>query len=151
MAIFSIAMATSGTAGPVAVQEVIPGANNSYRMLEFGLTMLTAGTTNTLGLTRALAAGTTPTSPQTVLAEDAADTTAGNTTTAVAWATAPTVPTNFLRRLSAPATIGAGSIWTFPRGLKSIKGAAVANNNITLFLIGAVTAGTINTWFVVDE
>ncbi len=35
----------------------------------------------------------------------------------LSWGTGPTVPLAFLRRISLPAVIGAGVIWTFPNGL----------------------------------
>jgi hypothetical protein len=52
----------------------------------------------------------------TVIPEDFAEP-AGSTTTALAWGTPPTVPLFFFRRINLPATIGAGRVITFPRGL----------------------------------
>lgn len=89
-------------------------------MLELSLT-ISAATASTFGFGRPAAIGITPTSPVTVLAEDGGNTAAGNTTTALAWGTGPTVPANFFRRISLPATIGAGIIWTFPRGIVVLK------------------------------
>jgi hypothetical protein len=42
---------------------------------------------------------------------------------ATAWSTAPTAPSPFLRRFSIPATLGAGVIFTFPRGIYVAEGA----------------------------
>jgi hypothetical protein len=76
---------------------------------------LNAATASTYGLGRA---GNTPTqtSPVLVQAEDPGDP-AGVSGCAVAWSVAPTIPAQFHRRVGLPATIGAGVIWTFPRGL----------------------------------
>lgn len=120
MAIYSIANRTSATATAAAALEVIGGSNLGYRMLEFGIT-INAATASVFGFGRPAATGATPTSPQTVIAEDGGNTAAGNTTTALAWGTGPTVPVNFFRRMSLPATVGAGIVWTFPRGVQVLK------------------------------
>lgn len=143
MAIFSLAQRTSSGTAATAAQEVIAGTNNAYRLLEYGFTQ-NAGTAGVFGLGNPGAAGITPTSPVTGLAEDTGDTTAGATTSALAWGTGPTVPTNFFRRISCAATIGVGTIWTFPRGLKRLK-------TQTLVLWVIATAPVSDTWWVVDE
>src|SRR5207247_1118984 len=79
-------------------------------------TFLAAATASTYAIGRPAAIGVTPTAPVTVIAEDPAHP-AGTVTTAVAWGTGPTVPANFFRAISLPATVGAGVIWTFPRGM----------------------------------
>lgn len=150
MGYFAAASITTATATATPGAEIIPGANNSYNVKEFGFTLNAAGTTHTIGIGRAAAAGVTPTSPITAINEDNADTTAGATTTATAWGTAPTVPSTFLRRVAMPATIGAGAIWTPPRGWKATKGASNANNNIVYWIITG-TSAAVNYYFVVDE
>lgn len=148
MAIFSLAQRTSATASASADQEIIPGANNAFRLLEYGFTQ-NAGTAGVYGLGTPAANGVGATSPVTGLAEDAGDTTTGATTSAVAWTTtAPTVPANFFRRISCAATIGVGTIWTFPRGLKKLKGPA-SPGTLVLWIIA--TAPVLDTWWVVDE
>ena len=116
MAIYSISQRTTATgAGTPAWEIIATGAQVRPALLEFCFTQVT-GVAGSYGIGRPQAKGVTPTTPQTSLAEDVNEV-AGNTTVAVAWATPPTVPANFFRRITCPATIGAGVIWTFPRGL----------------------------------
>jgi hypothetical protein len=150
MPIYSIAARTSGTAIASASQEIIASASAGFRLLELGFTQNTANT-SVLGLGKPAAIGGNPTLPVTVMAEDVGNTTAGATTTATAWGTGPTVPPTFYRRLSCPATIGAGSIWTFPRGLTILKaGGSAGTNNLVLWNIAAI-GGVLDTWFVTEE
>lgn len=87
------------------------------KVLELGF-FLAAATTTTIGLGRPAAGGITPTAPVDFLPEDANDAIAsGVVQSALAWGTKPTIPTAFLRRISLPATVGTGVIWTFPKGL----------------------------------
>lgn len=118
MATFSIARrTTSGTTAEPAMA-VRTTSTQPCRLFEAHL-FLAAATASTYGLGRPAAVGVTPTSPVTVLSEDIANgaVLTGTVTTALAWGTKPTVPANFFRRISLPATIGSGVIWTFPRGL----------------------------------
>jgi hypothetical protein len=71
---------------------------------------------------------------------------AGLTGCAVAWSVAPTVPAQFFRRISLPATIGSGVLWTFPRGL-AISAAAAT---MLIWNLATNSAST-NVWWVVDE
>jgi hypothetical protein len=111
--------------------------------MELGLTN-NAATASVFGLGRPAAIGVTPTSPQTFLDEQDGNGGTGATTAAVAWGTPPTVPTNFFRRVSLPATIGAGVIWTFPRGLR-----IVLSSSIVLWVIA--TASVVDVYAAVDE
>jgi len=87
------------------------------KVLEIGF-FLAAATSTTIGLGRPAAIGVTPTSPVDFLPEDPNDVIAsGVVQSSLAWGTKPTIPTAFLRRISLPATIGTGVIWTFPEGL----------------------------------
>lgn len=149
MAIFSLAQRTSGVATNTAAQEIIPGASNAFRLLEYGFT-LNAATASGYGLGTPAANGVTPTSPVTGLAEDAGDTTAGATTSALAWGTGPTAPSNYFRRISCAATIGVGTIWTFPRGIKKLKGPA-SPGTLVLFNFTAGSNSVVDCWWVVDE
>jgi len=150
MGYFAAASVTTATATASPGAEVIASANVAYNVKEFGCTLNAAGTTHTIGMGRAAAAGITPTTPITAINENNADTTAGNTQTAVAWGTAPTAPSTFLRRVAFPATIGAGAIWTPPRGWFSLKGTGVANNNLVYWIITGTSAAA-NYYFVVEE
>jgi hypothetical protein len=144
MAIYSLANRTTNTTTGAANLEIIAASGVGYRLLEVGIT-INAATASAFGLGVPAAKGVGATSPVTVLAEDQNNTTAGNTTTALAWGTtAPTVPTNFFRRVSLPATIGAGIIWTFPRGIMVPK-------NTSLVLWNLSTTSAADVWIVLDE
>ena len=143
MSIYSLGVRTSNTAVANACFELIGGANLGYRLLEMGLTLNTA-TALACALGQPATIGGTPTTPVAVLAEDGGNSAAGNSTTALAWTTGPVAPTAFYRRVSLPATIGAGIIWTFPRGLPILKAKTL--------VLWDITAGVVSdVWVVVDE
>lgn len=144
MAIFALATRTTVTTVAAACYEARSAAANSPRVFQLDA-LLAAATASVYGIGRPAAIGVTPTTPVTVLAEELPNLPLGLTTTAVAWGTGPTVPVQFLRRIPLPATVGAGYIATFPRGL----GIPVASS-IVLWNITANSAATdIN--LVVDE
>lgn len=143
MAIYSLANRTTNTTTGNDCLEIIASASLGYRLLELGIT-INAATASAYGFGRPAAIGVTPTTPVTVLAEDGGNTSAGNTTTALAWGTQPTIPANFMRRVSLPATVGAGIIWTFPRGVFVLKALST-----TVWNLSTVSAADI--WIVVDE
>lgn len=143
MAIFSIALRTSGATSNTSAAEIIGGANTAFRLMELGVT-INAATASVFGYGVPAAAGGTPGTLSTVQGEDAGNTTAGNTTVALTWSTSPTNPSNFLRRVSLPGTIGAGIIWTFPRGRTRLKTTTDTFQNI-------ITGSVADMWFVVDE
>ena len=143
MAIYSISQRTSsGTAATAAWELLSTSAQVRPAILELGLTQ-NAATAGVFGLGRPQAKGVTPTTPQTSLAEDYNEV-VGNTTVAVAWGTGPTVPLNFFRRISCPATIGAGVIWTFPRGL-------IIQSNFSIVLWVIATAPVVDVYAVTNE
>lgn len=143
MAIYSMSQRTTATAAASASWEIRSTAANKPRVMEIGISQ-NAATAGAYGLGRPGAIGVTPTSPQTFLDEQDGNGPTGNTTCAVAWTTGPTVPANFLRRVSCPATIGAGVIWTFPRGL-----GIPVSNSIVVWIIAL--APVCDVWGVVDE
>lgn len=104
---------TAPTVGTMIAQ-LRTAATRDVRVFEIGLFATTAVTAD-VGLIRASTVGATFTSvtPQ---AEDASAS-AAVTLVDTAATTAPTIGTNYLRRIQIPATIGAGIVWTFPRGL----------------------------------
>jgi hypothetical protein len=142
MAIYSLSLNTTVTTTGAAAMDLRASAANSPRVMEIGLN-LGAGTASTYGVGRS---GNTPTqtSPVLVQAENPSDP-AGLSGSAVAWSVAPTIPTQFLRRISLPATAGAGVIWTFPRGLVIAAAATLLVWNL------ASNSASTNVWFVVDE
>ena len=116
--LFSLGVRTSAVTAGTASWEIRTGATpGRVKVHEIGF-FLAAGTASTIGLGRPAAIGLTPTSPVDFLPEDPNDVLAsGVIQSSLAWATPPTVPAAFLRRVSLPATIGTGVIWTFPEGL----------------------------------
>lgn len=143
MAIYSLAQRTTATAAASASWEVRSTATNKPKIMEIGISQ-NAATAGAYGIGRPAAIGVTPTSPQTFLDEQDGNGPTGLTTSCVAWGTGPTVPANFLRRLSCPGTIGAGAIFTFPRGI----GISVSSS-IVVWIIA--TAPVCDVWAVVDE
>lgn len=142
MAIYSIAQRTTATAAASASWEIRTASTDRAAILEIGISQ-NAATAGVYGIGRPAAIGVTPTSPQTVLPEDPNEPT-GTVTVCVAWGTGPTVPANFFRRVSCPATIGAGVIWTFPRALM----VAVSSSVIVWIL---ATAPVCDVWAVMNE
>lgn len=114
MAIYSLALASTVATSGAASWDVKAAATNEPAVMEVGV-MNGAATACTYGYGRT---GNTPTqtSPVLLQAEDEGRP-AAVTGCAVAWSVAPTVPAQFLRRAFLPATIGAGIIFTFPRGI----------------------------------
>lgn len=129
MTIYSLGVRTSNVTIANPTFEARTGANDIPRLMELGVWMA-AATASIFGLGRPQAIGGSPTTPVTVIAEDPSDP-AGSLATALAWGTPPTVPLYFFRRINLPATIGAGVILTFPRGLKIAVSNSVVLWNIT--------------------
>ena len=142
MSIYSLGLNSTVTTIAASAMDILAASTNSPKIMELGLN-LGAATVSTYGLGRA---GNTPvqTSGVAVLQENPADP-AGLSKLAVAWGTAPTVPANFFRRISLPATVGSGVIWTFPRGLTIAASAAMELWNI------ATNSASVNAHWVVDE
>lgn len=137
---FNTTVATTGTPS----MDFRGSSSNVPRLMEYGIN-LGAATASTYGIGRS---ANTPvqTGTTALIAENTADATSGQTTQAVTWSTAPTVPSVFFRRAFLPATIGAGIIFTFPRGLTIASAAAtIVNWNI------ATSSASTNIWAVVDE
>lgn len=142
MAIYSLANRTAVGTIAVAPIELRTSATKRVKVLEIHVVMA-AATASIFGVGRPAAIGVTPTGPINLLAEEPSDPTA-TSTTAMAWSTPPTVPANFFRRVNLPATIGAGQILTFPRGLIIPVSSSLVLWNITATGVADVT-------FVVDE
>ena len=142
MSIYSLSLNTTVTTTGAAAMDLKAAATNTPTLMEIGLNLLTA-TLSTYALGRA---GNTPTqtSPVLLQAEDPGAP-AALSGCAVAWSVAPTVPAQFFRRMSLPATAGAGVIWTFPRGLKLAVSASMLIWNLT------TNSASTNVWWIADE
>lgn len=108
---------TDGTIAAAAWEIRTAATPGRARLLELGF-FLVAATASVIGLGRPGAIGNTPTAPADFVPEDPNDVIAsGVIQSAVAWAVGPTVPASYIRRISLPAAIGQGVIWTFPEGI----------------------------------
>ena len=142
MAVYSLSLNTTVTTTGAAAMDLRASAANGPRVMEVGLKLLT-GTASTYALGRS---GNTPTqtSPVLLQAENPGDP-AAVSGCAVAWSVAPTLATQVFRRVSLPATVGAGVIWTFPRGI------SMAVSTTMLIWNLATNSNSMNAWWVVDE
>jgi hypothetical protein len=143
MAIYSLSQRTTVTTIAAASWAALSPATNEAAVMEWGY-FNGAATASVVGLGRS---ANTPTLTGGVafLAEDEGRP-AGVTQSAVAFGTAPTVPTQFFRRFSMAALIGAAVVYTFPRGiLLPAAGQAIVAWNIT------VNSAVVDIHCVVDE
>ncbi len=143
MAIASAAVRTSNGTTNNANTEIIASANGAFKAMEVGLSM-NVGTASVYGMGVPAAIGITPTTPAAFVFEDGGNTSTPTTTSALAWGTSPTNPTVYSRRVSLPATIGAGVVWTFPRGFAVLKAKTLTTSNIG-------TTQVCDVWWVIDE
>lgn len=124
--------------------ELRSGSTDRLFIREIGLAVAVAGAAPTIGLIRPNAIGVTPTSPKTGQPSDPANP-AGTGASAVAWGTAPTLPGTplYLRRVTLPATIGAGWVWSFNPGEELV---VPVSSSLLIDLIGlsAATATAID-------
>ena len=143
MSIYALSLNTTVVTTTVPSWDIRASSTNQPRVMELGAN-LGAATASTYGYGRS-ANSPTQTGGVAVLAENPNDPT-GQSTCAVAWTVAPTVPANFFRRVFLPGTIGAGIIYTFPRGIiLSAAAATLVQWNI------AASAASNNVHVVVDE
>ena len=144
MAIASASVRTSNVTINNASVEIIASSTLAYKLMEFGTSNNTA-TSSILGFGVPAAIGVTPTTPAALVFEDGGNTSTPGTTTALAWGTSPTNPTVYSRRVTLPATIGAGIVWTFPRGFAVLKAKTLTLSNIV------ATPAVQDAWLVLDE
>ena len=142
MALYEGAVRTTGIAVSTPCLEIIASATVPARLLELGLTNTTA-VSNWIAFGRPQAIGVTPTTPVAVIPEDQ-NGPVGNTESALAWGTAPTGPLYYIRRTNTTPAVGAGVVWTFPRGL-------IIAVRKTVILFNLIPNGALDVWFVVDE
>lgn len=144
MAIYSQGTITTVGTTTAPSFDIKASATNSPKLMEYGIN-LGAATASTYGIGRPANDGSVAqTAPVLLQAENPSDP-AAQTGTAVAWGTAPTVPAVYLRRCYLPATIGAGIIWTFPRGLTLPVSKGIVNWNI------AASSAATAIWCICDE
>ncbi len=144
MAIASASVRSTNTTQNQANAELIAGANNAYKCMETGMSIVT-GTAGSYGFGVPAAIGGTPTTPAALTFEDGGNTSTPAATTALAWSVSPTNPTVYSRRVTLPATIGSGICWTFPRGFAILKAKTLTWSNISATQVAG------DFWFVIDE
>lgn len=130
-----------------AVIEFIAGASDRARLVEIGLSLVSA-TLSSVGLGYPAAKGVTPTSPVTLLSENPGDSSICGITSALAWATPPTAPADnyYFRRATVPASQVFPVVWTWPKG----KGLLVLpSTSIVLFLLA--TGSAFDGWAVFEQ
>jgi hypothetical protein len=142
---YSVADRSASLTAAGRLGEFRTGAFRAY-VREIGVSVGVAGASPSLGVIRPNAIGVTPTTPKTAQAHDPASP-AGTVTTATAWGTAPTLPASpvYLRRVTLPATLGAGWVWPFQPGELIIP----INSSLLLDLIAlsAATATAVD-WYL---
>ena len=115
MAIYSLAQRSTVTTIGAASHAFLAPSTNKPACMEWGY-FNGAATACVVGFGRS-ANTPTLTGGVTFLPEMEAATPAGLTQGAVAFGTAPTVPTQFFRRFSLAALVGAAVVYTFPNGV----------------------------------
>lgn len=119
-------------------------AAEACKLRELGITLV-AATSTRLGLARATTASVTPgtTKPGRNKIPLAAD---SGTLLVNSWGTVPVISVNYLRRITLPAAIGAGFIWTWPADDPLIVGNGVAIAELVLANLVAV-APSVFDWY----
>jgi hypothetical protein len=151
MALYSWAMRTTLITAGSACVEINTPSTLGVKILEVGFSLVTAATC-VVGLGKALAAAITQNTVTSPLPEQDSGLPTAKTTFCTAWGTAPTMPlvtSAYYRRASIVGAIGAGVIWTFPRGLY-IPPSATGVGAPCLFNCTATT-GFLDVWVVIDE
>ncbi len=143
MAIASAAVRSTTFTSSQASVELIASATQAFKAMECGITE-TVALASVFGMGPPAVIGVVPTSPAALVFEDGGNTSTPASTTALAWSTSPTNPTVFSRRVSLQSLIGAGVVWTFPRGFAVLKAKTLAIQNI-------ITATSTDIWWVIDE
>ncbi len=144
MARFELGVNSVAAAAAAAYLE-IRSPTKPVSVLELGF-FTQAATASSVGIGRPAAIGVTPTSPQTVLSTVSTSLT-GTVQTASAWGTAPTVPANHFRRLTFPASIGAGAILQWPVGDLVIP----TGGSLVLWNFGGAAGSILSCYVAVEE
>ena len=143
MAIYSLCLPSTIPTVTTPSWDVKASASNEPAVMELGI-MNGAAVACTYGYGRS---SNTPTQTGITLVQaENEGRPAGLTGCAVTLSTAPTVPAAYFRRAYLPATIGAGIIFTFPRGLTlAAAGASLVQWNIV------VSSAVMTVHVVLDE
>lgn len=115
---------------------------------ELGVT-LQAATSTRLGLTRATTVSVTPASTVAGVNQEPGAP-AGATLLVAGWATAPVVSASYMRRITLPAAIGAGFIWTWAADMAPEIGTGAAIGELVICNLVAV-APSLFDWYAIWE
>jgi hypothetical protein len=119
--IYTVGVRTPAAAAGATYATIHNAATDVLYIREIGL-FLSAATATSCGLIRASNTPVASTSAVGQAMDTARPAGTGNVDTA--WSTAPTIGSIYLRRITLPATIGAGIIWTFPPDMPLILNAS---------------------------
>ncbi len=135
---YSIGFSTVAAATGAPYCTLHTGATLRARIQEIGL-FVNAATVSSVGLIRP---SNSPVASTSLLgqAEDPSDL-ASTVNVDTAWSTAPTIGSLFLRRITIPATVGQGVIWTWPQGGELIVN---ASSYLVFWNFGALTGSILN-------
>ena len=145
MALYSLGRRSTVTTSGNCAADLACSTGPRPRIMECGI-FLGAATASTYGLQRSTALGTR-TSPVALVPEDPADATLTGITLwdmAVAFSAEPTESGTDLRRIAVPASIGAGVVFTFPRGL------VIAASGSLVIVNLATNSAAVDVHFVAD-
>jgi len=143
MALYSLGRLTTNTTQNNVGFDIACGSGVRGKIMEIGCFNQTAAAA-IWSLNRPTAVGTR-TTPVALIAEDPADPAQTDIDSAIAFSVQPTLATNEFRRMATTATIGAGIVWTFPRGL------VIAASGSIAVVDRAATVVAFNSYVVVDR
>jgi hypothetical protein len=146
MALYSLAQRTQFQFGDFPLWEIIPPATQKVLVREVGVILAASGTPANLAWARSNAIGLNPQTPQLAQPEEA-DSAPAKTTHAIGWVTPPGLSA-YWRRYNAPGNIGAGVIWTFPRGFALLNVSGTGSGLVWNIATGAPPC---DVWATVDE
>jgi hypothetical protein len=123
---------TAAAAGPIVT--LLTSATARPDIREIGIFIAPTAAAATIGLGRPAAAGTGTATGTLGQALDAGDPAATCTLVTSFATTQPTAPTNFMRRIDLPATVGAGVVWTYPPNTFNVP----VSSNFVIWQLSAV-------------
>lgn len=143
MARYEIGVSKSQVAATGMICQLRAGTTRDLRVYEIGVFASTA-TSGDIALVRPTGIGGIFTSSSVGAALDTASI-AGTAVVDTGASTQPTIGTNYMRRMTLPASIGAGVIWTFPGGITVPTSGSLAIWQVS------TTAVTYTVYFDYDE
>lgn len=144
----NVSSIVSATAGAPLVALRAP-ATERMALRELGVTLI-AATSTRLGLRRATAVSITPSNTIAGQNKQPGAPASGSLLVST-WVTVPTVSANDMRRITLPAAIGAGFIWTWPADDPLIVGLGSAIAELCLCNLVAVAPSTFDYYAIWED